>query len=310
MKFIYIPKKQLFKFSLLICIIILISILLIPSYNPNTSDSINVFKPISESYSYDFTGNGKKDTLSITTNSKGKDVKISTNNNNYSLASLCDDNYLCDDIKYWPMDVYVKNLSRKTTPEIIVTGTKNRKAITYIFRWCNNKFINIFTDEKNIFGVLDSKGNSTPQCYSINSSSLSNINAFMIIDNDLLNISSFKQVPDIDKVQKFIDLIQTNYELDEIPDIFTDDIAENELGILWNLDKDHNVYSFQSGFFYDENINEKGIITSTKWRLNFERYVKEKDDSYKAQISICLTSTLMPDNSYKISSFYKNQKAA
>lgn len=306
MKFIYITKKQIFKISLLTFIIILLCILFLsnkvnPFHEIQTFNPINIENEINE----DVTGDGKKDLLTITTNKNGKDVKITCENNTFSLASLCHDNYLCDDVKFWPIDIYISNLSRNSTPEIIVRGCKKSKAVTYIFRWFNNKFIKIFDDEKNLFGILDSNGNCTPQCYSVNSSSVSMLNSFMIIDNKLLDISSScKTVPDIDKIQKFIDLIEITYELDEVPDIFTENINESELALLWNLDKDHNTYSFQNGFFYDENANEKGDITSLKWKLSFEKYIKEKDDSSKKQIIIYVTTTLTPEGIYKISSFY------
>ena len=83
---------------------------------------------------------------------------------------------------------------------------------------------------------------------------------------------------------------------------FKKEFSQNDLSLLWNLDKENNTYSFQNGFFYDEISNDKGSTISYKWNLNFEKY-SSYDDS-KSQITIYLLTEPTDDNSYKISSFY------
>ena len=74
----------------------------------------------------------------------------------------------------------------------------------------------------------------------------------MVINNDILNTSKDNNnIPSLDSVIKFINLVEYNYVVDELPDIFTSGINSNELSLLWNLDKDNYSYAFQNAFFYD-----------------------------------------------------------
>ena len=305
MKFIILKKKQLFNISIVIILIILLFLLLLP-IDPFKSE--NVFNPIdiSKNLFSDFTGDGKEDILEVISKNDKKDIKITSNNKVFCLSELISDNILCDDVSWWPLKVYVKEISRNATPEIILQGTKNKKPITYLFTWNEDNFVNIYEASKNLFGILDSKGNKTAQCYNINSfSGISSLSSFMVLDNKALDITKdCKTIFDFESIQTFIDLVQKNYELEEIPDIFKESIATNELAALWNLDKEHNSYSFQDGFFYDESIDDNGVITSLKWRLTFEKYVKDKDDSSKTELVIYVTVERTIENSYKISSFY------
>lgn len=305
MKFIILKKKQLFNISISIILIILILLLLLPT---DTNKSKNVFNPIdiSKNFSLDFTGDGKEDILEVILKNDKKDIKITSNNKIFYLSDLISDNILCDDLSWWPLKVYAKTISRKNTPELILQGTKNKKPISYLFTWEEDKFVILYEAEKNFFGILDSNGYRTAQCYTINSfSGISSLSSFMILDNKVLDITkNSKPIADLEIIQTFIDLIQKHYELVELPDIFKESMATNELAVLWNLDKEHNSYSFQDGFFYDENIDNEGSITSLKWRLTFEKYIKDKDDSSKTELVIYVTVERTIENAYKISSFY------
>ena len=268
----------------------------------------NVFAPIDNSaeYSSDLTGDGVKDVLRVVSNDKYTDIKITSHNKIHTLSDLCDDNILLSNSSFWPSKVYVKNISRRKCPEIIVQGNKNNINTQYIFSWENGSFKKIFSSENNILGILDSSGTRTPQCFSFNSSSgTSELNSFMLIDNECVDITKdCKTPPDLSNIISLIDIIQKNYEVSEIPDIFTLEIPEDELAIIWNLDKERNNYSFQDGFFYDESTDEKGRITTIQWRLTFEKYIKETDDSSKSEFVLYATTELTPENTYKISSIY------
>ena len=305
MKFIILKKKQLFNISISIILIVLILLLLLPT---DTDKSNNVFNPIdiSKNFSLDFTGDGKEDILEVISKNDKKDIKITSNNKIFYLGDLISDNILCDDTSWWPLKVYAKTISRNNTPDIILQGTKNKKPISYLFTWAEGKFVILYEAEKNLFGILDSNGYRTAQYYNINSfSGISSLSAFMILDNKVLDITKdCKPIVDLEIIQTFIDLIQKDYELVELPDIFKESIATNELAALWNLDKEHNSYSFQDGFFYDESIDNDGSITSLKWRLTFEKYIKYKDDSSKTDLVIYVTVERTIENAYKISSFY------
>ncbi|WP_143316297.1 hypothetical protein [Clostridium sp. HBUAS56017] len=307
MKLIIISKKQILYFSILLIYTIMMFLLLIPD---NSSKFADVFNPINidKNNQIDLTGDGKKDTLSVISKNGFSDVQITSNNKTYYLSNFCNNNILASNSSYWPISLYVKNLGRGTCPQIIVQGTKDKKNINYIFTWENGNFKNILTSEKNILGIINSNCNKTPEVYNVNSfDSTSSFTSFMIINNKLLDITKDTKTPhSIDIIQDFINLIQKDYEVDAIPNIFKEGMSENELALLWNLDKEHNTYSFQNGFFYDENIDNEGNISSMRWKLNFEKFIKDKNDSFKSQLTIQLICQRTIDGSFKISSFYSN----
>lgn len=305
MKILLIKKKQVL--ILPIVLFLIISTLLLLRFTIIKND-IPVIAPIDhdKATSIDLNGDNIKDSIEIISNDGFDDIKITIKNKIYHLNQLCDNNNLGKTKPYWPTKVFIQQLSRSSVPEIIVQ-TSNDKSLSYVFKWVDGDFKKIFTSNKNIFGILDSNGNKTPQYYSLNSSSgVSSLDSFMIIDNSTLNITKDSiKIPDIENILLLIDLFQKDYELDEIPDIFSENISEKDLGLLWNLDKEHNQYSFQDAFFYDETVDIEGNITSMKWRLSFEKYIREKDDSSKSEITFHVTTIKTSDNSYKISSIYK-----
>lgn len=124
----------------------------------------------------------------------------------------------------------------------------------------------------------------------------------MIIDNKSIEITKYdNNIPGLDTVLKFIDLIQANYELEEVPDIFSENIPSSELGLLWNLDKEKKNYSFQDALFYDNYIDKEGKITSITWQLSFERYILGSNDNSKKEVLIYVTVDFLDDNNFKIS---------
>lgn len=305
MKVIFIKKKHILYIITLFFILILGIILLLKIFSKDESP---VFNPIdnNKTLSLDLTGDGINDSIKVVSKDGNNDVEILSSGKTYHLGNLCENNILMPQNNSWPIKVFVQNHSRNPYPQIIVQGFDKTSKL-YIFTWNKNEFIELFSSNKNIFGVIDSNKNKTPQCYSLNSSSgISSLQSFMIIDNKVLDITKdSKPIPDISNILTLIDLFQKDYELDSIPDIFKEGIPENELGLLWNLDKEHNLYSFQDGFFYDESIDNNGNITSMKWRLSFEKYTKEKGDSSKEEIIFYINTTRTPDNNYKIASLYK-----
>ena len=305
MKSLILNKKQTLNLFILILLFLLAILLIIPQNK--TKESTQTFNPINttENYTADLTGDVSLDTLSVMSKNDCVDIKIFTNNHTYYLSELCKNNKLASESSFWPLKVYIKNLSRHTHPEIIVQGSIDKRPINYIFTWQDNKFINIINNNKNILGVLDSDGKKTPQlCFLDSSSGISSFTSYMIIDNKPLDIThDGKVLYDINNIQSFIDIIEKTYEIDEIPNIFKEGISDSELSALWHLDKEHNTYSFQNGFFYDENTDNQGNITSLKWALTFEKYSNDKTIS-SDQIIIHLTSERIYDNIFKISSFY------
>ena len=303
MKVVFIKRKTLLNFSLLLIILVSIICFRIATYKHKHIETFNPIDLNTETI-IDLTGDGSKDKLKIISTNSSLDVEITSNNKTYNLSSLCKEHTLLSNCSYWPAKVYIKNLSKNKIPQIIVQGVKNSSPIQYVFSWDNDKFSLLFSSDKNILGVLDSTSNSTPQCYSINSSTgTQSLSSFMIISKEVIDITKdCKTVPNISALLTLTDIIQKNYEIDEVPDIFKENIPSEELAILWNLDKEHNTYSFEDAFFYDDSIDNEGNITSMKWILTFEKYINQKDDTSKSALVFHVTTERTTDNQYKISS--------
>lgn len=307
MKVLVSHKNKMINFFVIISLLLLVILLLIPE--DKNEKTVQVLNPINnnENYTCDLTGNGSLDTLSVMSKNDCIDIKIIADNQTYYLSNLCKGNKLSSELSFWPIKVYIKNIGRHIQPEIIVQGNIDKKPVNYIFTWKNNKFINLLNNDKNIIGILDSDGKKTPQiCFIDSANGITSFTSYMIIDNKTLDITSDgKTIYDMSNIQKFIDIIEKTYEIDEIPNIFKEGISDSELSSLWNLDKEHNTYSFQNGFFYDENTDEQGNITSLKWSLAFEKYSKDDNNTISnGQIVIHLTSDRISNNNFKISSFY------
>ena len=154
MKVLIIKKKQILIFSFFIILIISTLILL---RIPKNETDINVIAPIDygKATSIDLNGDNIEDTIEIISNDGFDDIKITTGNKNYFLSKLCENNQLGKTKPYWPTKVFIKNLSRSSTPEIIVQASQD-KSISYVFKWIDGDFKKVFTSNKNIFGILDS----------------------------------------------------------------------------------------------------------------------------------------------------------
>ncbi len=305
MKYLYISKKYLFYIPALLILSILFIIFIIPNKSSNNK-TIEAFKPLDtiKSNSIDLNADGIDETLNIVTKNNNDDIEITSNNHTYYLSSLCKNNLLSTHSSFWPINIYIQSLSRNLYPDIIVQGNIDNKPVNYIFTWKDNAFIKVFDDNKNILGLLDVNSSKTPRCYTLNSfSGLSSFYSFMIIDKKALDITNnTKLTPDIDIVQSFINIIEKNYELTELPNIFIESISQDDLRLIWNLDKENNTYSFQNGFFYDETSDIKGDASTYKWNLNFEKYSSYNNS--KSQITIYLSTEKDAYNNYRISSFY------
>lgn len=302
MKVIIIKKK--FLLATLVCLLILASILFFLIKPKNIQETFLPLDPNKVSV-IDLTGDGSDDSLKVISEKDSYDIEIQSKGRTFLLSSTCNDSLLLSTEKSWPIKIYIKELSRNTTPEIIVQGIKNKQPTSYIFTWKDGEFQKLFESNKNILGILDYNSGRTPQIFSIDSSKgLSSLDAFMIVNSDNINITKdAKQIPNLGHILSFIDLIQTSYELDFLPNIFKEDISQDELALLWSLDKEHNIYSFQDAFFYDESINDKGAVTSLRWRLTFEKYNNLNENRDKEEVVFNVLMEQIEDNSFKISSF-------
>ncbi|NME81843.1 hypothetical protein HF850_01650 [Clostridium sp. SM-530-WT-3G] len=290
MKILIIKKKfliNLITFTIVTLIIIVALFLLCNKFNfQETLSPLN----LSQNYSYDLNGDGLQDNIQLVEEQNKVDICIKCANEEYYLSKECTDKVLFTSCSYLKPKIFIHDLSRNSVPEIILTGLKGEKNSAYVFQWNKNKFTLLYSDNNNIFGILNCKNSCTPQCYSLNSiKGLSSLNSFMVINNSILDTTAdSKSLPSLDSVTSFINIIELSYPLDELPSIFSSNINSDELSLLWNLDKDNNSYLFQNGFFYDyewDNLNSPLYI---KWRLSFEKKSLKDNNSDKKQLVLLI----------------------
>ncbi|SFC77659.1 hypothetical protein [Clostridium uliginosum] len=302
---VLIIKRKLIK---TILIIMPILILIVIGLSINRNKSYQTISPInlSKNIQFDLTGDGQNDSIELVKRYNAFDLNITYHNNSIYLSNKIKDNILFTLNDHWPPKIYLNDISRDITPEIIVQGSKNNSSMCYVFNWHEGEFFNVYSSDKNIFGILDSKNTKTPQCYSVSSSKgISSLNSFMLINNKLLDTTKENfDLPSLGNVTAFINLVETPYELKDLPDIFCTSINSTELPILWNLNKEIYSYSFQDAFFYDYEWDSSADPTSLKWRLTFEKSKLNGDENDKEEIIFYLDCKL--ENSlYKISSLQK-----
>lgn len=288
---------------LLLCFIIFVSFL----FFKDNDEYIQTNAPVllKDESTIDLTGDGIPETIKITNKKNRGDVQIITSNDTILLSSLTSSDYLSDVSDSYSMNVAILNVSRNNTNEIIVQGYKDKKPITYLFTFKNNKFILKNSQNNNIVGILDSNLNRTPMLQSFNCINLKDtFKNYMLLNDELIDITnnSFVDIGYINII-KFIDLMLIDYELSEVPDIFIQDIDKDALSILWQLDKESYSYSFKDAFFYDKVVDENGVLTILDVTLNFEKL--DKSNSKKTPFIIKLNLSRTDDGNFKISNIMK-----
>lgn len=309
MKILLIRKQLIIDLIILIFILILVCLASFCYYFSNSITSQTIF-PVnpSKDSDYDLTGDGITDNFQLISNENIIDFNVKTSSSEFYFSKEVNDKILFTKSIHWDPKIFIHDLSRNNIPEIILMGSKNNKSIYYIFVWNNNKFNLIASDNGNILGILDCKNTKTPQCISLSSASGGNsAKSFMVVNNSALDTTSSNlNLPSLDSILNFINLVELPYNLDELPDIFTNNINKNELSILWNLDKDNYSYAFQNAFFYDYNWNDEGDPTAFKWRLSFEKSKLSGQDGDKEEL--CLFLDIIKDHSaFKITSIQKSK---
>ncbi|MCE5221598.1 MAG: hypothetical protein LLF98_10150 [Clostridium sp.] len=306
MKIVILKKKNLVNIILSISLLFLLATMI--SFIFNNFKSLQTISPvnISQNKQFDLTGDGKKDTLQILNSQNKIDLSINCTDDNYYLSNQIDDKILFTANNHWEPKIFLNDISRDNIPEIIIQGSKNNKCISYLFHWNKKNFDLIFSNNNNIFGILDCKNSRTPMCYSISSSEgLASLNSFMLINDTALDTSKeISTIPSLDSVTHFIDLIQIPYVLEDIPDIFTSSIDKENLSLLWNLDKENYSYSFQNAFFYDYKWTDSGEPLSIRWRLSFEKSHLKGEQNDKTEL-ILLIDLEKDTSSYKINCIQK-----
>lgn len=259
-----------------------------------TINPINMNKDIK----IDLNNDGKDEIIQKIVGENKVDFNIMFLNNDQYLSNEIDDNILFTYNNHWNPNFIINDISRDNIPEIMIQGSKNNKSAFYLFTWKDKKLSKIYSSNKNIFGILDSKNSKTPQCYLISSSEgISSFNSFMLINDTILDTTKENiSIPSLDSINKFINILEVPYILDEIPDIFSNSINKKQLSLLWNLDKDSYSYAFQNAFFYDYEWSDSGEVTALKWKISFEKNKLKGLESDKDELVLNLD--LKKENNY------------
>lgn len=301
-RFIVIKRKDIILYSLLTILFLFVWIVLITTLRSNYTFS-QVNEAINSNDKYDLNGDGLSENLIQYKNGNYYSFEIKTPTSNYKLKDYYD-NYLTLDInlKFKPKITYL-DLNRDNIPEIIINGLKNDKPVTYIYTWQRDNYYNILFTDDNLYGILNSNNSKTPKfLYTLSNKGDESTKGIILCNNTIKDLTAYKiKIPSLSIMQKFIDLIQLPYELDDAPGIFTPTISSDELSLLWNLDKESIKYSFLSGYFYDTSWNDKGTPTSIMWILSFQK----DNGNNVSELILNIKVDLDEFGEYKISSIQK-----
>lgn len=306
-KFIVLKKRKIFNF---IFIIIFLALLLIICFlKPFKNNSLESFIPstIHNQNDKDYDGDGSIDNILVDKKNSHYIIKVKSNKNEYTLKNELYGDALIDLCSSVSIKITSLDLSRDGIPELIFTGFKNNNPITYIYQWHDDKFKEVFSSSKNIFGILDSANARTPKIlYAHSEKGDESTESFIFNGKTTKDITFSKpQIPAFGVIQKFIDLIQLDYEIEDAPGIFTEYIDSGELGILWNLNKENYRYSFQNGYFQDINWDKNSIPSSIIWRLSFEKVNSSDSRKPKEEIIFNIKVDINQFGEYRISSIKK-----
>lgn len=293
----------------LILIIFTLILILLGLFNPSKNSQIlsTTFAPSTSYTGYDFDFDGKIDDISFISTKSSYSLKIKNSLGESLFRSNTYDYLLLDISSSCTPNIYFVDLTRNKIPEIIVSGLKNNAPAFYIFRWMGSGFEEILFSSSNIFGILDYNNSRTSKVLTSSSEKGDESTKGSIITNKKVKDITFSQpkIYSLSPIQKLIDLIQLDYEIDDAPGIFTPYIPSEELALLWNLDKLTYHYTFQKAYFYDTTWDAEGKPTSLFWILSFEKSNFSDSNSKPSEMILYVKSELDELDEYKISSIIK-----
>lgn len=300
-------KKNILKFFLLF-FLIMILVFYHNTYKKNTNTISSFNYNIQNNNQYDFDEDGENDEISIISTNSTYSIKIKNSFGEFLLKSNEFDYSLLDISPCCSINISYIDLNRNKIPEIIISGLKNNKSTFYIFQWKDDSFQEIFFTQNNIFSIIDYNNSRTPKVYTTSSYKADESTTGYILTSSKLKDITFSspKIPSLATIQSFIDCIEADYELNDVPNIFTSNIKTEELGLLWNLDKTHYNYSFQKAYCYDTTWDELGNPRILYWILSFQKNNFTNHNSKPKEIILYTTVECLESNEFKISSFLKN----
>lgn len=292
-RIIMISKQAIVLLMLLVIGIILTSIFFSFTKPPQdlTSLPTNSYVGNDKIVKKDLNGDGQEDILYITTKNNKYYMQVNSNNKTFFLEPNKKLNTVGTYLSFWPMGITLLDLSRDKIPEIFVQASQDNVPIQHIFRWDNDGFKDIFSSTNNVFGVMDSKNNKTPKLISMTmKNGTLDVQQYMIIGDELKNCTYENySIPGLENVLLFIDLIESTGEIKKLYDIFKPSLSQDELSILWKLDKTDYAFEFQDGFFQDIKWDKDGKVEEIQWILNFKKSLIQGKDDSPSQIKMQIT---------------------
>lgn len=300
-------KKHIKKFTYFV--LILIPFVLVVFFKKTPTKTVindNIHK---QTVKTDLNGNGEEDYIYIELENEQKyHVHASINDKNYDLIPNKKINSLGKFSSNWPMTLNLLDLDRNNIPEIMIQSSDENISIQHLFKWTGENFENIFYSTNNILGIIDSNNGKTPKIISFSlTDSKENIQKYMLLNKKLKNISYDSiEPPGLYPIISFIDIISLNYDLSELPNIFTSYIPSEDLSQIWRLEKELYYYTFQDAFFRDIVWNNKGEIITCSWSINFNKISKENNND-KLQVNFTIQLEKV-DDTFLISSINLHSK--
>ncbi len=298
-------SKKLFpKHFLFISIIFLLFIIVLLLTTKRFQSFQTFFANFNQNSHYDFNADGNDDELQVINGQNKIDYTLKTLHKDYVLSDYASSKTIFTLNHHLEPFVYIGDISRDKIPELLLMGSKNNKNVSYLFYFFENTPKLMEIESKNITGILDSKNSKTPQLFFIDSKDSTNsFKSIMLVCNEIVDTSKSNNViPSLNNIIRFINIIELPYTVDDIPDIFTQNIDKTDLSILWHLNKDNLSYSFQNGFFYDYEWDDYGNPVNINCRLSFSKTDLKNFKSKNSEEFIISLNLTKSDSSYKISS--------
>lgn len=290
-------------------ILILIFFVLLITFKNTSNNTVISDDILEQTVKTDLNGDGKEDSIYIKLENEQKyHVSAVINDKNYDLIPNKKINSLGTFSPNWPMTLNLLDLDRNNIPEIMIQSSEDNNSIQHLFKWTGEDFEDIFYSTNNILGIIDSNNGKTPKIISFSlTDSKENMQKYMLLNKKLKNISYDSIEPTgLYPISNFIDIVSLNYEISELPNIFTGYISSEDLSQIWRLEKELYYYTFQDAFFRDISWNDKGEITICSWSLNFDKISKE-NNNIKSQINFTIQLEKV-DNTFLISSINLHSK--
>lgn len=305
-KFIVVKRNTMIFIAIVILLFIFSSFIFINFITKSTVTTLGS-EDNQDNMLIDLNGDGKnyelyidksKDIYCVKVKFASKEVSLIPNGKQYTLGSQNNND-----------KIYIKtqDLTRDDIPEVIISTFINKEPVNHIFKYSEGNFLNIISTDQNIVGILNSKNTKSPTLISLSSSKGDeSVNSYILKGNNFKDISFSKtKTPGLSTSQQFIDAIEKPYEVLETPDIFSSDISSDELSLLWNLDKETYVYSFENGFFRDIDWDSNGDSRAIEWNLRFNCSKKIGSSEKDSQINIYIKIEKSQYGDFKISSLKK-----